>query len=123
VRLARCIATGFGSSSEVRVSRCFSLLHNLHIVLLLSNGLVSADTLAEMDETPKPGPHTFHFSISSCLLRYCFTKSSNTFFNPSAFICKAGKTSLTVLSVKTPLIMRKHFRSPGSGVSVSSTSL
>jgi hypothetical protein len=30
---------------------------------------------------------------------------------------------LTVRSVKTPLIMRKHFRSPGNGSRVSSTSL
>ena len=32
-------------------------------------------------------------------------------------------TSFTVLSTNTPLIIRKHFRSVGSGPSVSSTSL
>lgn len=65
----------------------------------------------------------FHFSKSACLAWYCLTRSSKTFFNPSAFVCSAGSTSLTVLSARTPLIMRKHFRSAGSGVRVSSTSL
>ncbi|KAI7165233.1 hypothetical protein KC349_g98 [Hortaea werneckii] len=66
---------------------------------------------------------TFHLSMSSCFARYCLTKSSRTFFRPSAFVCSAGSTSLTVRSTSTPLIMRKHFRSPGKGVKVSSTSL
>jgi hypothetical protein len=38
-------------------------------------------------------------------------------------VLRIGTTSLTVRSVRTPLIMRKHFRSPGSGSSVSKTSL
>jgi hypothetical protein len=38
-------------------------------------------------------------------------------------VLRMGTTSLTVRSVKTPLIMRKHLRSPGNGSSVSSTSL
>lgn len=66
---------------------------------------------------------TFHFSISSCWRLYCLTKSSRTFFRPSELVSSAGLTSFTVLSTKTPLIMRKHFRSGGSGLSVSSTSL
>ena len=66
---------------------------------------------------------TFHFSISSCLSLYCFSRSSRTFFRPSEFVLSAGTTSLTVRSTRTPLIIRKHLRSPGSGSSVSSTSL
>jgi hypothetical protein len=38
-------------------------------------------------------------------------------------VCRIGTTSLTVRSVRTPLIMRKHLRSSGSGCSVSKTSL
>jgi hypothetical protein len=66
---------------------------------------------------------TFHFSISSCLPLYCLTNSSSTCFKPSELVCRAGSTSLTVLSTKTPLIRRKHFRSGGSGCKVSVTSL
>ncbi|KAH8630259.1 hypothetical protein IG631_14836 [Alternaria alternata] len=66
---------------------------------------------------------TFHFSISSCFNLYCLTNSSSACFRPSELVCRIGTTSLTVRSVKTPLIMRKHFRSPGSGCSVSKTSL
>ena len=71
-------------------------------------------------EKPKP---TFHFSISSCCRLYCFTKSSRTFLSPSELVLSAGMTSLTVRSTKTPLIMRKHFRSGGRGFKVSRTSL
>lgn len=67
--------------------------------------------------------HTFHFSSSSCFNLYCLTRSSRTFFRPSAFVFRAGTTSLTVLSTSTPLIMRKHLRSPGRGSKVSRTSL
>lgn len=66
---------------------------------------------------------TFHFSISSCCRLYCLTSSSRTFFKPSEFVANAGRTSSTVLSTRTPLIIRKHFRSFGSGVRVSKTSL
>jgi hypothetical protein len=67
--------------------------------------------------------HTFHFSISSCLLLYCLTSSSSVFFNPSELAFRIGTTSSTTRSVNTPLIMRKHFLSPGSGSNVSNTSL
>lgn len=67
--------------------------------------------------------HTFHFSISCCLLLYCFTRSSKTFLRPSEFVFRAGTTSFTVLSTRTPFIIRKHFRSPESGSRVSRTSL
>ncbi len=67
--------------------------------------------------------HTFHFSSSSCFALYCLTRSSRTFFRPSAFVWSAGTTSLTVLSTKTPLIRRKHLRSSGRGTKVSRTSL
>src|SRR4051794_21520578 len=66
---------------------------------------------------------TFHFSSSSCLVLYCLTKSSRTFLRPSALVWRAGTTSLTVRSTSTPLIMRKHLRSPARGSKVSSTSL
>jgi hypothetical protein len=66
---------------------------------------------------------TFHFSMSSCFVLYCLTSSSNAFFKPSELVLRIGTTSLTVRSVKTPLIIRKHLRSPGSGSRVSSTSL
>lgn len=66
---------------------------------------------------------TFHFSISSCCFLYCFNSSSKTFFRPSEFVVKAGMTSFTVFSTKTPLIMRKHFRLSGRGLSVSRTNL
>jgi len=65
----------------------------------------------------------FHFSNSVCLLVYCLTRSSNTFFSPSEFVFSAGTTSLTVLSTRTPFIIRKHFLSAESGSRVSSTSL
>jgi hypothetical protein len=41
----------------------------------------------------------------------------------SAFDCSCGSTSPTVRSTSTPLIMRKHLREVGRGVSVSRTSL
>jgi hypothetical protein len=66
---------------------------------------------------------TFHFSMSSCFVLYCLTSSSSAFFRPSELVLRIGTTSLTVRSVKTPLIMRKHFRSPDSGSRVSNTSL
>lgn len=66
---------------------------------------------------------TFHFSISSCFALYCFTKSSRTLLKPSELVSRAGITSLTVRSMRTPFIMRKHLRSPGSGIKVSRTSL
>jgi len=66
---------------------------------------------------------TFHFSSSSCLPVYCLSRSSRTFFSPSAFVLSCGRTSLTVLSTKTPLIIRKHFLSPDSGSKVSKTNL
>jgi len=66
---------------------------------------------------------TFHFSISVCLLLYCFTRSSSTFFNPSELTFNAGTTSFTVLSTRTPFIIRKHFLSAGRGSRVSRTSL
>lgn len=65
----------------------------------------------------------FHFSISSCCLLYCLTRSPSTFFKPSLLVCRAGTTSATVRSIKTPLIRRKHLRSVGSGLRVSKTSL
>lgn len=65
----------------------------------------------------------FHFSISSCCLLYCLTRSPSTFFKPSLLVCRAGTTSATVRSIKTPLMRRKHLRSVGSGLSVSKTSL
>ena len=61
--------------------------------------------------------------MSSCCRLYCLTSSSRTFFNPSEFVWSAGVTSFTVFSTKTPLIIRKHLRSGGRGVRVSSTSL
>lgn len=66
---------------------------------------------------------TFHFSSSSCFEVYCLRRSSSTFFRPSALVVSCGMTSFTVLSTSTPLIIRKHFLSPGSGSSVSMTSL
>lgn len=66
---------------------------------------------------------TFQFSISVCLALYCLSKSSNTCFSPSAFVLSAGSTSFTVRSTRTPLTMRKHFRSCGRGSRVSMTSL
>jgi len=66
---------------------------------------------------------TFHFSISSCFVLYCRTRSSKTFFSPSELVLRAGTTSLTVRSTNTPLIIRKHFLPSGNGSSVSSTSL
>ena len=66
---------------------------------------------------------TFHFSNSSCFTLYCFSNSFNTFFSPSEFVLSAGITSFTVLSMRTPLIRRKHFRSCGKGSKVSRTSL
>ena len=71
----------------------------------------------------KKEQHTFHPSISSCRLLYCFTSSSSVFLSPSWFVSRMGTTSATERSVSTPLIMRKHFLSPGRGVSVSRTSL
>lgn len=65
----------------------------------------------------------FHFSISSCCLLYCLTRSPSTFFKPSLLVCRAGTTSATVRSIKTPLMRRKHLRSVGSGLRVSKTSL
>ena len=41
----------------------------------------------------------------------------------SALDCSCGSTSPTVRSTSTPLIMRKHLRVAGRGVSVSRTSL
>jgi len=66
---------------------------------------------------------TFHFSMSSCLVLYCFASSTRTLFMLSAFDCSCGSTSPTVRSTSTPLIMRKHLRVAGSGVRVSRTSL
>ena len=81
-------------------------------------------------QTPTPSrpqtkkeKHTFHPSISSCRLLYCFTSSSSVFLSPSWFVSRMGTTSATERSVSTPLIMRKHFLSPGRGVRVSRTSL
>ena len=65
----------------------------------------------------------FHLSNSSCLLLYCLTSSSSTCFKPSEFVFKAGRTSFTVLSTRTPLMSRKHFRSWGRGCSDSMTNL
>jgi hypothetical protein len=70
-----------------------------------------------------PREYTFHFSISTCLLLYCLTRSSSTFRRPSEFVLSAGMTSFTVLSTRTPFIIRKHFLSAGSGSRVSSTNL
>jgi hypothetical protein len=56
------------------------LLHHLNIILLLrwcqspSPYTVRSTTL------------TFHFSISSCFVRYCLTRLSRTSFNPSALV-------------------------------------
>jgi hypothetical protein len=61
--------------------------------------------------------------MSSCFVLYCLTSSSSAFFRPSELVLRIGTTSLTVRSVNTPLIMRKHFRSPGNGSKVSKTSL
>ena len=69
------------------------------------------------------GHRTFHFSISFCCFLYCLRSSSSTFLRPSEFVFSAGMTSFTVLSTKIPFNMRKHFRSEGSGSSVSSTNL
>ena len=66
---------------------------------------------------------TFHFSMSSCLVLYCFASSTRTLFMLSALDCSCGSTSPTVRSTSTPLIMRKHLRVAGRGVSVSRTSL
>ncbi|EZF96379.1 hypothetical protein H113_03415 [Trichophyton rubrum MR1459] len=65
----------------------------------------------------------FQLSISSCLLLYCFMSSSRTCLSPSAFVFSEGITSFTVRSTRTPLIMRKHFRSRGRGWRDSITSL
>jgi len=93
------------------------LLYNLDIFFFCSKSLVGYRLLR------KKKPRTFHFSISVCLELYCLTKSSNTFFNPSELVFKAGMTSFTVLSTRTPFIIRKHFLSAGRGSRVSSTSL
>lgn len=93
------------------------LLDDLHIVLFLHQSLVSIESFVTQHRP------TFHISISSCLLLYCLTSSSSVFFKPSWFVCRIGTMSATVRSVSTPLIMRKHLRSPGSGSSVSRTSL
>jgi hypothetical protein len=61
--------------------------------------------------------------MSSCFVLYCLTSSSSAFFRPSELVLRIGTTSLTVRSVNTPLIIRKHFRSPGKGSKVSKTSL
>lgn len=66
---------------------------------------------------------TFHLSSSSCFALYCLTRSSSTFFRPSELVVSAGRTSLTVCSIKTPLMRRKALRSPDSGCRVSNTSL
>lgn len=71
----------------------------------------------------REGFHTFHLSSSSCFVLYCFTISSKTCFSPSWFVFNAGTTSLTVLSTRTPLMSRKHLRSPDRGSRVSKTSL
>lgn len=120
------------------------LLHNLDIIFLLRHknthqqvqmigpkvaasyevrdeyeyGMLIGSVAIDKDKKP-----TFHFSMSSCCRLYCLTSSSRTFFNPSEFIWSAGVTSFTVFSTKTPLTIRKHLRSGGRGVSVSSTSL
>jgi hypothetical protein len=114
------------------------LLNNLHIILLLLSDAVSMvkHHLHVLTPIPLPreqlkvegvrqrvGEHTFHFSISSCLVLYCLTSSSSAFLRPSELVLRIGTISFTVRSVSTPLIMRKHFRSPGSGSNVSRTSL
>lgn len=65
----------------------------------------------------------FHASSSCSFFLYVLTRSSRTFFRPSALVWRLGMTSSTVRSTSTPLIRRKHFRLLSRGDSVSRTSL
>ena len=103
-------------------SQVTSLLDNLDVVLLLYQGKASL-AFCPILHSYRVMYLTFHFSISSCRVLYCLSRSSRTFFKPSEFVLSAGLTSLTVRSTSTPFIMRKHLRSCGRGSSVSSTNL
>jgi hypothetical protein len=83
---------------------------------------VNPGLVADGDQTRRLG-RTFHFSMSSCLVLYCFASSTRTLFMLSELDCSCGSTSPTVRSTSTPLIMRKHLRDVGRGVRVSRTSL
>jgi hypothetical protein len=98
----------------------FLLLDHLDVIRFLLSTNVSPIMLGNPEHKYE---RTFHFSISSCLLLYCLTRSSNTLPSPSELVFRAGMTSSTVRSMRTPLIIRKHFRSPERGVRVSRTSL
>lgn len=102
-RLARCFSSTNRYGQQNTQPRCWDI-----------------GTSASIERHSK---RTFHFSISSCFNLYCLTSSSRVFLSPSELVFRIGTTSFTVLSVRTPLIIRKHFRSPGSGSKVSSTSL
>lgn len=95
------------------------LLDDLNVVLFLRGSVSLIPCMADVLQIAC----TFHFSISSCVVLYCFSSSSSTFRNPSEFVFSAGMTSFTVRSTSTPLIMRKHLRLAGSGSRVSRTSL
>jgi hypothetical protein len=111
-------STGLDAATGLTSSRLL-LLHNLNLVLLLQMSQSSARSLV-CHECVKL---TFHFSISSCLVLYCFASSTSTLFMLSEFDCSWGRTSPTVRSTRTPLTMRKHLRVLGRGVRVSRTSL
>lgn len=87
-------------------------------------GLRSADVCFRgyMNERAR-ARHTFHSSSSFCLANSCSLRSFSTVFNPSVFVFNGGRASLTFISTRTPLIMRKHFLSPERGARVSNTAL
>lgn len=99
-------------------------LHNLNLVLLLHRKLASRARAWERRAVRGAWWRlAFHLSSSCSLFLYVLTRSSRTFFRPSALVWRVGITSSTVRSTSTPLMRRKHFRLLSRGARVSRTSL